>query len=65
MTERKVLYADEGKYLTNGEVYGKVIFLSETDDTTNYTEITDEQYKQIMTDLEVNDVEENLQEDEI
>ena len=45
MTERKVLYADEGKYLTNGEVYGKVIFLSETDDTANYREITDEQYK--------------------
>jgi len=52
MVERKVLYADEGKYLTDGEVYGKVIFLSETDDTTNYTEITDEQYEQIMTDLE-------------
>ena len=45
MTERKVLYADEGKYLTNGEVYGKVIFLSETDDMANYTEITHEQYK--------------------
>ena len=47
MTERKVLYADEGKYLTDGEVYGKVIFLSETDDTTNYTEITHEEYEQI------------------
>ena len=52
MTERKVLYADEGKYLTNGEVYGKVIFLSETDDTANYREITDEQYSQIMAEPE-------------
>ena len=52
MTERKVLYADEGKYLTNGEVYGKVIFLSETDDMANYREITDEQYSQIMAELE-------------
>ncbi len=51
MTERKVLYADEGKYLTNGEVYGKVIFLSEADDMANYTEITDEQYK-ALTDTE-------------
>ena len=52
MTERKVLYADEGKYLTNGEVYGKVIFLSETDDMANYREITDEEYSQIMAELE-------------
>lgn len=58
MTERKVLYADEGKYLTNGEVYGKVIFLSETDDMANYTEITDEQYSQIMADTEMEEIQE-------
>ena len=52
MVERKVLYADEGRYLTDGEIYGKVIFLSETDDIANYKEITDEQYNQIMAELE-------------
>ncbi len=52
MVERKVLYADEGKYLTDGEVYGKVICLSEADDRANYTEITDEEYEQIMAESE-------------
>ena len=45
MEKRTVLYAEDGKVLTDGEVYGKVIFLSETDDIANYTEITDEEYK--------------------
>ena len=48
MEKRTVLYAEDGKVLTDGEVYGKVIFLSETDDIANYTEITDEEYDQIM-----------------
>lgn len=48
MTERTVIYADEGRYLTDGEIYGKVIFLSESDDISNYREITDEEYAEIV-----------------
>ena len=48
MEKRTVLYAEDGKVLTDGEVYGKVIFLSESDDISNYREITDEEYAEIV-----------------
>ena len=34
--------------LTDGKIYGKVIFLSTTDKAENYHEITDEEYEQIL-----------------
>lgn len=42
------LTASEGKILTNGEVYGKVIFLADTDKAGNYHEITEEEYNEFM-----------------
>ena len=39
-----MLKADEGKVLTNGEVYGKVIVLGNGDVAENYREITQEEY---------------------
>lgn len=40
----KVLEASEGKVLTNGEIYGKVIYLEEGLDESSFTEITDAEY---------------------
>lgn len=48
MKIRNVIYADDGKVLTNGEIYGKIIYLAEGADPTTYYEITDEEYTAIL-----------------
>ena len=45
---RKILTANEGKMLTNGEIYGKVIYLAKGMDENNFYEITEQEYEQIM-----------------
>lgn len=40
-----MLKADDGKIITNGEVYGKVIILGNGDIADNYREITEEEYE--------------------
>lgn len=47
-----MLKADEGKVLTNGEVYGKTILLGNGDKAENYHEITDEEYWEIQAESE-------------
>ena len=47
ITLRK-LTADEGKVLTNGEAYGKEIYLGIYDRAENWHEITDDEYEAIM-----------------
>lgn len=47
-----MLKADDGKVLTNGEVYGKVIVLGKGDLPENYHEITDEEYWEIQSESE-------------
>ena len=47
MKSRIVLFADEGKVLTNGETYGTHIYLSEKDNPENWHEITEEEYNKI------------------
>ena len=42
-----MLTADEGKILTNGEVYGSTIYLAEGADASAYYEITTEEYEAI------------------
>lgn len=42
---RTKITASEGMILTNGEIYGKEIFLSETDVPYNYYEITEAEYE--------------------
>lgn len=48
MKTRTVLYAEEGHVLTNGEIYGKVLFLSDGADTGAFYEITDVEYQAVM-----------------
>ena len=49
MTIREVITADEGKVLTNGEIYGRTIFLGSDDRVSNYREITQAEYEEILS----------------
>ena len=44
--------ADEGMILTNGQAYGRVIHLGKEDSASNWHEITEEEYKKIITEQE-------------
>lgn len=48
MKTRIIIYADEGKVLTNGETHGKQIYLADGVDPSTFYEITDEEYAQIL-----------------
>lgn len=52
MKTRKIIYADEGKILTNGEIYGRQIYLAEGVSETDFYEITEEEYQAKMSELE-------------
>ena len=52
MKVRKILYADEGKILTDGENYGTQIFLADGADEAAYYEISQEAYDIIMAEEE-------------
>lgn len=45
MRMRTVLYADDGMVLTNGEHYGKVIWLAEGADPAVYRQITETEFE--------------------
>lgn len=51
ITLRK-LTASEGHVLTNGEVYGKVIYLGVNDKAENWHEITDAEHEVILAEHE-------------
>ena len=53
-----ILKAEEGFYLTNGETYGKTIILPESADISLWYEITEEEYKVIISKQEVNEINE-------
>ncbi len=45
-----VLKAEEGKTITNGETFGKVVYLSKIDNAANWREITDEEAESMKQD---------------
>lgn len=47
-----IIRASEGKWLTDGENYGKTISLAEGVSVDNYSEITNEEYEKIMAEAE-------------
>ena len=48
MKTRKILYADVGKVVTNGEIYGKTVFLAEDTNPDDFYEITEAEYEEII-----------------
>lgn len=48
MKARTVIYADEGKVLTNGETYGRTIYLAEGISEADFYEITEAEYDEIL-----------------
>ena len=48
MKTRKVIYADKGKVLTNGTIYGTKIYLAEGMSAYDFYEISTEEYAAIM-----------------
>lgn len=45
---RKVIEATEGHILTNGEIYGSIIYLAEGESGEEFHEITVEEYNNLM-----------------
>lgn len=52
--KRIKLNANEGMILTNGEAYGRVVYLGVTDKPENWYEITEEEYQRILEETEGN-----------
>jgi hypothetical protein len=49
---RKVIQANDGKILTNGEIYGKVLYLAEGVNETDFYEITEAEYEELLKEQE-------------
>ena len=50
--ERIILTASDETMLTNGEVYGKTVYLGINDKPENWYEISEEEYRERMAELE-------------
>jgi hypothetical protein len=48
MKTRIILYADEGKILTDGEIYGSTVYLSEERNPSDFYEITEKEYNEVL-----------------
>lgn len=53
---RKIM-ANVGMVLTNGEAFGKEIYLGVNDSTENWREITDAEYEKILSEQEAAEIE--------
>ena len=47
-----VLKADKGKFLTNGETFGKVVYLAPNDSADSWHEVDETEYNQILQEQE-------------
>lgn len=47
MKVQKVIHAEDGMVLTNGEAYGKIVFLADGVDESSFHEITEAEYEEI------------------
>ena len=54
--ELRKIKADEGMVLTNGLAYGTEIYLGKNDSEYNWYEITEEEYEDILSSQENNDM---------
>lgn len=52
MNRRTTLFADEGKILTDGEHYGRIVHLAPSEDASAWHEIPEEEYNSIMAAME-------------
>ena len=52
VVEQRILTADEGMYLTDGETYGKTVVLPADADHSVWHEITDAEYAEILAEQE-------------
>ena len=50
--ELRKLIASEGFVLTNGQAYGKIVYLGKNDRPENWHEITEEEYATILAEQE-------------
>lgn len=48
MKTRMIIYADEGKILTDGKIYGTEIYLADERSSDEFEEITKEEYEKIL-----------------
>ncbi len=51
MKTKIILYADEGKVLTDGEIYGKTVYLAEGRDFSEFHEIIESEYNEVLKKL--------------
>lgn len=58
---RKVIKASKGNYLTDGEIYGRTIYLAEGMDESAFYEITEEELEAIQAEADTEDYKEALQ----
>ena len=55
--ELRKLTASDGMVLTNGEAFGKEIYLGVNDSAENWREITDAEYEKILSEQEAAEIE--------
>jgi hypothetical protein len=60
MQKRIILTASEGHILTDGENYGRIVYLASGDDGNGWYEITEAEYKEKMADEEARLRENNI-----